>query len=85
MIKDYLSTGRGYMSNIPSVVSNKYQLIIGILLVCGIFSGYYAVSYIIYVVKERSKHYKYKKLMVYLLVIYMLVPLLMPKLLQVQQ
>ena len=62
MIKDYLSTGRGYMSNIPSVVSNKYQLIIGILLVCGIFSGYYAVSYIIYVVKERSKHYKYKKL-----------------------
>ena len=50
------------MSNIPSVVSNKYQLIIGILLVCGIFSGYYAVSYIIYVVKERSKHYKYKKL-----------------------
>ena len=62
MIKDYLSTGRGYMSNIPSVVSNKYQLIIGSLLVCGIFSGYYAVSYIIYVVKERSKHYKYKKL-----------------------
>lgn len=62
VLKEYLSIGRDYMSNIPTVISNKYQTIIGVALVCGVFSGYYAISYLICLVRDKSIKYKYKKL-----------------------
>lgn len=62
MLKDYLDTGHDYMSDIPTAISNRYQTVIGIALVCGVFSGYYAVSYIICLVRDKSKKYKYKNL-----------------------
>lgn len=50
------------MSNVPAAINNRYQTVIGATLVCGIFSGCYAASYIIRIIRDKSTKYKYKKL-----------------------
>lgn len=62
MLKKYLSVERDYMSNVPAAINNRYQTVIGATLVCGIFSGCYAASYIIRIIRDKSTKYKYKKL-----------------------
>ncbi len=61
-INKYLSVGSDYMDNIPPVISNRYQTIIAIMLIIGIFSGYYATSYIIGLFQKKSIKYKYRRL-----------------------
>lgn len=62
MIKNYLDIERDYMSNIPTAISNRYQTIIGVALVCGVFSGCYAISYMICLIRDKNISYKYKNL-----------------------
>ena len=64
MLKKYLSVERDYMSNVPAAINNRYQTVIGATLVCGIFSGCYAASYIIRIIRDKSTTYKTNTMLV---------------------
>lgn len=62
LIKDFLSQGRQYSGSIPETISNRYQVICAISITLGTFSGYFAISYLILIIKEHCREYTHKKL-----------------------
>ncbi|MEW9094306.1 MAG: ABC transporter permease [Clostridiaceae bacterium] len=67
IIKDFFSMGRNYTGNIPPVISNRFQTVLFISLILGVFSDYYSISYIIILVKNKLTNFKYLNLNLILL------------------
>lgn len=67
IIKDFFSMGRNYTGNIPPDISNRFQTLLFISLILGVFSGYYSISYVIVLVKKKLTSFKYLNLNLILL------------------
>lgn len=66
-LKRFFQIGRKFTGDIPHYESNTYQTYIFLSIIVAIYATYHTVSYIVIIVKFKSKKYKYSNLNIVLI------------------